>query len=104
MHGNWKRQLATPGTTAAGLIIRMTNITYLKLKLAICFQAQHTLFVSSNFCKELDLARFYQRAFFCLSLLPLSGGIAFRCAAKSQTPISNEHKNSSPAEFIDDAS
>jgi hypothetical protein len=27
--------------------------------------AQHNASVSSNFCKELDLARFYQRAFFC---------------------------------------
>ena len=69
MHGSWKRQLAEPGTAAAGPIIRMTNIMYLKLKLAICFEGQHTLFVSSNFCKELDLARFYQRAFFCLLVL-----------------------------------
>jgi hypothetical protein len=29
--------------------------------------AQHNAPVSSNFCKELDSARFYQRAFFCLT-------------------------------------
>jgi hypothetical protein len=28
--------------------------------------AQHNAPVSSNFCKELDLARFHQRAFFCM--------------------------------------
>ncbi len=27
---------------------------------------QHNYFVSSNFCKELDLARFHQRVFFVL--------------------------------------
>jgi hypothetical protein len=50
-------------------IIRMTNIMYLKSKLATLAAQQHNASVSSNFCKELDSARFYQRAFFCPSIL-----------------------------------
>jgi hypothetical protein len=37
---------------------------YLKWKLATLTEQQHNAPVSSNFCKELDSARFYQRAFF----------------------------------------
>jgi hypothetical protein len=56
------------GISVKGQIIRMTNIMYLKWKLAMLPTQQHNASVSSNFCKELDLARFYQRAFFCLSI------------------------------------
>jgi hypothetical protein len=46
-------------------LIHRRHVLYLKYKLASFAAAQHNALVSSNFCKELDLARFYQRAFFC---------------------------------------
>jgi hypothetical protein len=42
--------------------------------LAIHASALHHASVSSNFPKELDLARFHQRAFFCLSSLQSGAG------------------------------
>jgi len=53
-------------------LIHARHILYIKLKLAQFAAVQHNALVSSNFCKELDLARFHQRAFFCPSRrLPL---------------------------------
>jgi hypothetical protein len=46
-------------------VITNRHILYRKLSLVNFVAAQHNTLVSSNFCKELDLARFYQRAFFC---------------------------------------
>jgi hypothetical protein len=48
-------------------IIRKQHILYCKLLLVNFAAVQHTSPVSSNFCKELDSARFYQRAFFVLT-------------------------------------
>jgi hypothetical protein len=45
-------------------VIPKRHILYYKLSLANFAAAQHNTSVSSNFCKELDSARFYQRAFF----------------------------------------
>jgi hypothetical protein len=44
--------------------------------LAIYPAKQHNSLVSSNFVKELDLARSYQRAFFCQISCDLSAAIA----------------------------
>jgi hypothetical protein len=45
--------------------MRVAHISHAKLKVVNFVATQHNALVSSNFCKELDFARFYQRAFFC---------------------------------------
>jgi hypothetical protein len=66
------RSLAGKETSVGHLtkLIPNTHISYWKLSLVNISTEQHNAPVSSNFCKELDLARFHQRAFFCPNFCP----------------------------------
>jgi hypothetical protein len=63
------------GNISACLLIHAAHIAHAKLKLVNFAAMQHNAFVSSNFCKELDLARFHQRAFF-LPRFPASASVS----------------------------
>lgn len=63
-----------------------SHLTYpgSKLKLVNFAAAQHNTFLFSNLCKELDLARFYQRTFFGLCLAGAGAGTVLGgCVART---------------------